>query len=699
MDTFNALPVLGNKLLLALLLQLGILWLMVDQFSPVAATYIPNLHVKDAEVNDNLEKPVSSDLFSVDGSRIPGFKTQWNEYLHMNAGILPADQITDVNQDNLGLFFWDFHMIGNASHISERPLVIWLNGGPGCSSMDGALMEVGPLRVNEKAEVEWSKGWFEKVDLLFIDQPVGTGFSPNAKAGYDENLEQSSQHLINFLENYFNKFPDFEIKYSKIIVAGESYAGQYIPYFARALKDHSRFSSKLSTIMLGNAWLDPNLQSLAYVPYALDNEIIQTNTDLDERRLSNLLRAQDQCQNIQNGPDLTKVPFEDPTCESILTKLLQSYKPAKNQCINVYDIKKVDSYPACGLNWPEILPQTTSLLNLESVQAALHVSGANPWKECNAEVHRNFKPTNQLNGAKLLPGLLNDGVKVNLFSGIDDMICNYLGTEMVMKEYTNTYLENNNYSFDSNTRLFGLHKREVQKLQMDSQWYHDDIRAGSFWQRGNLTYVKVENASHMVPYDSSISSIGLLELALRDDDSKHNGDSADSEIKTYTAEPQAPEQEENPPSSTPESDVPNESNPDASLTYNSKKIIAMLIMFILLLVIIVYVYKLIFSKPRRYSALARSGQGKPSAYTRYAYEWISRSPGSSGKKKRVHWIDEEEENESSTEDLELGDMQETRMREGSLEDEEEEELEREQTREQTEEQENNDVENTTKTEV
>ena len=56
--------------------------------------------------------------------------------------------------------------------------MIWLNGGPGCSSMDGALMEVGPYRVTEDQKLIENKGsWHEFANLLFVDQPVGTGFS------------------------------------------------------------------------------------------------------------------------------------------------------------------------------------------------------------------------------------------------------------------------------------------------------------------------------------------------------------------------------------------------------------------------------------------------------------------------------------------------------------------------------------------
>lgn len=79
-------------------------------------------------------------------------------------------------------------------HIAERQrTVIWLNGGPGCSSMDGALMEVGPFRVTEDQTLVNNEGsWHEFANLLFVDQPVGTGFSYVDGDGFIHELPEAS---------------------------------------------------------------------------------------------------------------------------------------------------------------------------------------------------------------------------------------------------------------------------------------------------------------------------------------------------------------------------------------------------------------------------------------------------------------------------------------------------------------------------
>lgn len=615
--------------------------------SPSLAIYLPNINfVQQRSEENNNTNIIDTDAYKVDSSLIPGFNNSWNDILTMNAGHIP------VTEANSALYFWNFKSINQSLGTSitnirtnKRPLIIWLNGGPGCSSMDGALMEVGPLRVHEFDSIVWNEGWFNVADLLFIDQPIGTGFS--YKIGDDDldsNLVESSNHLFTFINNYFNIFKSDYDHYDSIIIAGESYAGQYIPHLARLLKDSDRFSNKLKAILLGNAWLDPNLQSLSYIPFAINNGLIDPNDETTNRHFNRLLNYEEKCQNLRNNHD-KEIKFEEDDCEAILLKLLNYFRPKQNQCINVYDIKKSDSYPACGNNWPEILPQATSFLNNEQVQKAINVLSSdqieNTWQECSRDVGNHYSPpSTAINGAKLLQGLLNDGIKVNLFSGINDMICNYLSTEMVIKEHLTKYLESNNYQII-------LDKDKQNEFKMDSIWKHDDKQVGSFWKRGNLTYIKVNDASHMVAYDVSKPSIGLIDLSLRDDIDGDDG----KEVETFSDEETKTKIENNAIEKEKEHEKEQEENEKEKEKENGgeekksspKKYLALFILIIVLAILAIYFFRVSTRKPSRYSALA--GAHNSSNYGRFAYEWVS-GTGSNrkgkGKKKRVHWIDLEE---------------------------------------------------------
>lgn len=123
--------------------------------------------------------------------------------LKMYAGHI---EVTPEHHGNL--FFWFF----KNRHIANRQrTVIWLNGGPGCSSMDGALMEIGPYRVNEDGTLRYSEGsWDEFSNILFIDNPVGTGFSYVDGDSLVHGLDGMAAQIVSLLEQWFSMFPEYE---------------------------------------------------------------------------------------------------------------------------------------------------------------------------------------------------------------------------------------------------------------------------------------------------------------------------------------------------------------------------------------------------------------------------------------------------------------------------------------------------------
>ena len=114
-------------------------------------------------------------------------------------------EITPEHHGNL--FFWHFQN----KHIANRQrTVIWINGGPGCSSMDGALMEIGPYRLKDDAHLVYNEGsWDEFANVLFVDNPVGTGFSYVDTDSYVQELSDMADQMVVFLEKFFSLFPEY----------------------------------------------------------------------------------------------------------------------------------------------------------------------------------------------------------------------------------------------------------------------------------------------------------------------------------------------------------------------------------------------------------------------------------------------------------------------------------------------------------
>jgi carboxypeptidase D len=138
----------------------------------------------------------------------------------------------DSNQNNTNrLWFWFFPSDNPAA---SDEVTIWLNGGPGCSSLDGLLQENGPFswQSGTYAPVQNPYSWVNLTNMIYIDQPVGTGFSPGVPVINSE--KDVATQFLGFWKNFYN---EFDLIGKKVYITGESYAGQYIPYIASAMLD------------------------------------------------------------------------------------------------------------------------------------------------------------------------------------------------------------------------------------------------------------------------------------------------------------------------------------------------------------------------------------------------------------------------------------------------------------------------------
>lgn len=124
-------------------------------------------------------------------------------------GSLSAYRHVEVTPETHGnIFFWHYQ---NRHIANKQRTVIWLNGGPGCSSEDGALMEIGPYRLKDRENLTLNDGsWNEFANLLFVDNPVGTGFSYVDTDAYIHELDEMADQFVTFLEKWFALFPEYE---------------------------------------------------------------------------------------------------------------------------------------------------------------------------------------------------------------------------------------------------------------------------------------------------------------------------------------------------------------------------------------------------------------------------------------------------------------------------------------------------------
>ncbi|XP_013405138.1 probable serine carboxypeptidase CPVL [Lingula anatina] len=127
---------------------------------------------------------------------------------------------------NSNMFFWFFPAQNDASNA---PVLLWLQGGPGGTSLFGLFNEHGPFYLTADLKLNPRKfTWTSKFSMLYIDNPVGTGFSfTDDDKGYATNEEDVADNLYSALIQFFTVFPEFQK--NDFYATGESYAGKYVP--------------------------------------------------------------------------------------------------------------------------------------------------------------------------------------------------------------------------------------------------------------------------------------------------------------------------------------------------------------------------------------------------------------------------------------------------------------------------------------
>ncbi|RHZ41286.1 hypothetical protein DYB31_010032, partial [Aphanomyces astaci] len=150
------------------------------------------------------------------------------------------------------MFYW---LVESESNPSTDPLVLWLNGGPGCSSLSGFFTELGPFVVQSDLSVKRNPyAWNRKANMVFLDSPAGVGFSQpllNASEYHDDVTAARSRE---FLKQFLELYPQY--KNRDFYITGESYAGMYIPFLVHKLVTDPVENLHLTGFAIGNPYTD-----------------------------------------------------------------------------------------------------------------------------------------------------------------------------------------------------------------------------------------------------------------------------------------------------------------------------------------------------------------------------------------------------------------------------------------------------------
>jgi len=379
------------------------------------------------------------------------------------------------------LFYWFFE---SRNSPSTAPTIIWLTGGPGCSSMLALFYENGPYNIEKNMTLSLNPfSWNEVANVIWIDQPVGTGYSyADHEDDYVDDEAQIAEDVYEFLQMFFAQNPQYN---KNFFVFGESYAGHYIPAIGKRIVDGNNnlqpplVNIDLKGIAIGNGWVDPVIQYGYYADMLnkdglLDAISTATYDDTAYPACEALIRVN------------WFAALEE--CSLAMEAVLADAELQNGRTINVYDVtKKCEVEPLCY-----DFSLGTKFLTSPKVMKAL---GANPnveWVDCNTEVHTLLLGDWIGNYAIDLPEVLAANIPVLVYSGTNDWICNYLGGEAWASQLS--WPGQSGY----NSAAW-------------SEWTGPSgTQAGRAKTNEGLTFLEVFDAGHMVPMDQPANALDMV---------------------------------------------------------------------------------------------------------------------------------------------------------------------------------------------
>ncbi len=406
---------------------------------------------------------------------------------------------------------------------TKDPLVIWLNGGPGCSSMLGWAQEHGPgVLEDDLTFKENPYSWNKVANMIYLESPAGVGYSYVTKeSDIKSNDVLSGLENLQALLQFFTKYPAFKI--NDFYIAGESYAGIYVPTLAKDVLDYNKSAAQgeqinLKGIMVGNGVTDWRVDtSNALYDLAYSHALISLETRAkyekyckdsyyDEEKC-NVVKAEIQHQlegvNIYDIyrkcylPDGEEVKLKR-QLRSSFAGLKYSYKYTPwlfKNAENDKHLKFLNPTLNSGLTPPCVDSKGPDwYFNRADVKKALHVKEEIKWEICSDDVGKHYTTDYNKGSLYIYPTLIQAKLKILIFSGDTDGAVPINGT---MK-----WIYNLNLPIAKPWR----------------SWIVDKQVAGYTEVYQGLNFVSVKGVGHMVPQWARERALHMFSRFLADED-------------------------------------------------------------------------------------------------------------------------------------------------------------------------------------
>ncbi|TKX27404.1 serine carboxypeptidase-like protein 1 [Elsinoe australis] len=466
----------------------------------------------DKHLNDKTQK------FAVNGTGIPDVPFDVGESY---AGLLPISSSPNETRE---LFFWYFP---STNPLADKEIAIWFNGGPGCSSLSGFLTENGPFtwEAGTIAPTQNAYSWNNLTNMLWVEQPVGVGFSQGVP-----NITNEVELGLEFIGFYKSFVDTFDTHGWDVYLTGESYAGYYVPYIADAYitaNDTDYYNLK------GIAINDPiigdrtNQQQTVIPGYAA---YWQNLLYLNESFIERFTAKAQECGYLDYmdkyftfpppGPlPLLPDPYasENATCDvfdDAFSAILEV-----NPCFNIYHITDMCPHPWSvlgGVNVGDYIPPGEVVyFNRSDVQKAINAPVGTNWQQC-TDTNVFGNGSNNRSASDTSAGPATDGVLQRVIEYTNNTIIGSGDLDMLLST-NGTLLAIQNMTWNG---LQGLQEYPGTPFYTP---YHPEYNGGSLAGAGylgsygverGLTFYRVQLAGHELPGYAPGAAYRSIELLL-----------------------------------------------------------------------------------------------------------------------------------------------------------------------------------------
>ncbi|XP_067648755.1 probable serine carboxypeptidase CPVL isoform X3 [Haliotis asinina] len=386
------------------------------------------------------------------------------------SGFLTVNKTTDSN-----MFFWFFPA---QIDPANAPLLLWLQGGPGGSSLFGLFIEHGPILVDANGNLQRRNiTWNSKYSMLYVDNPVGTGFSFTGEdSGYATNEEDVGRDLYSFLTQFYQIFKEYQK--NDFYITGESYAGKYVPaisYKIHTENPTAKVKINFKGMAIGDGLCDPITMFPKYADFMFNIGVLdESERDYFQSQSDLAVKAMQE----QRFGDAFKIFW------ALILGGKSSFTANVTGLIDHYNFLRTEEPAAFNYYGP--------FLARPDVRRAIHV-GNLTYNDGNA-VEKHLM-NDVMQSVKPWIATLMDNYKVLIYNGQLDII--------IAVPLTEAWLQTVPWK--------GLEEYKKAPKLIWKVNPNDTEVAGYVRQVGNFYQVIVRGAGHILPYDQPVRGFDMIQ--------------------------------------------------------------------------------------------------------------------------------------------------------------------------------------------